>query len=175
MYFQHSNAYIGPFLTSYARGEAGDTQKYCFPIPVLSRAHVAQGFMVMDGEIRLNWSDQRFDTTMGIGGSFPEDSPGIPLAIDAEVTFTALRRSAYLCVSAVGIEQKVILDRFALREGERIMVERYALLAVAGEKANIRINQKELRAGIRLVYARDGELEIEALAPVHLGKFSFAG
>lgn len=175
MGFQYTNAYIGPFCTSYAQGAAGDIQKFRFPVPVLSREHVAQGLLITEGEIRLNWSDRSFDTTLGPGGSFPLDRPGIPLAINAELTLTALSRAAYLCVSAVGIEQKVVLDRMSLKPGECVSIERYALLAICGPEAQVRINGGEAQTGIRLAYARDGELNVESLTPTLLGKFSFAG
>lgn len=176
MGFQYTNAYIGPFCTSYAEGSPGDIQKFRFPVPVLSREHIAQGLMITKGDIRLTWvPDGECDATLGPGGSFAIDRPGIPLAIDAEVTLHALTPCGFLCVTAVGIEQKVRLDRYHMAEGERVSIERYALAAVAGEESLVSVNGDEPQKGIRLVYARDGEVEIVAVRPSIVGKFYFAG
>lgn len=176
MSFQYTNAYIGPFCVSYAQGGIGEIQKFRFPLPVISREHVAQGLMITEGEIRVAWShDPACDTTLGPGGSFALDRPGIPLAINAEVTLTALSPCAFLCITAAGIEQKVELERFHLDADAHLEAERYSLIAIAGSESIVRINGGEPKKGARLAYGKRSALEIDALTPTIIGKFSFAG
>lgn len=176
MTFRYTNAYIGPFCVSYAQGKEGEIQKFRFPLPVISRDHISQGLMITEGDIEIKWSHgEDYGGVMGVGGSFALDGPGVPFAINTEATLKALGRCAFLCVTAAGIEQKVFLERYRLAPGETMVAERYALVAVAGPDAEVRVNGGEVRKGIRLVYGRSGETTVEAVTPTVVGKFQFAG
>ncbi|MBI2308428.1 MAG: hypothetical protein HYU78_14080 [Rhodocyclales bacterium] len=176
MSFEYTNAYIGPYCVSYAQGEAGQTQRFRLPLPVVSREHIQQGLMITEGDIRVVWAHRPDEAAvLGPGGSFVLDRPAIPLAIDAEVTLTAVRDCAFLCVTAVGIEQKVELERHTLSPSERVTAERYSLVSIAGENPVVRINGGEPAQGVRLLYARNSEMEIEAVTSAVVGKFFFAG
>lgn len=176
MSFHYTNAYIGPFCVSYAQGETGQIQKFRLPLPIISREHIQQGLMITEGDIEVTWSpDSDEGIVLGSGGSFVLDRPALPMAINAEVTLKALRDCAFLCVTAVGLEQKVELERYQLAPGERLAAERYALVAVGGNAPVVRVNGGEPLKGSRLLYARTTELDIEADTSAVIGKFFFAG
>lgn len=176
MSFRYTNAYIGPYCVSYAEGDAGQIQKFRMPLPIVSREHIQQGLMITEGNIEVIWSPEDGESiTLGPGGSFALDRPAIPLAIDAEVTLKALSDCAFLCVTAVGLEQKVELERTRLAPGETYTAERYALVSIAGDNPAVRVNGGSVQHGSRLLYARTTELNIEAISPIVVGKFHFAG
>lgn len=177
MNFRYTNAYVGPFCVSYAEANEGDSQRYRFPLPVISREHLGQGLMITKGRFRVVWpqGSEGSDLIMDEGGSFALDSPVIPFAVDAEFTLTALSTSAFLCVTAAGTEQKVRLERHYLRPGETMLAERYTLLAIVGAESVIRANGGDPLKGIRLLYGRNGEISLEATTSCVVGKFYFVG
>lgn len=177
MKFIYTNAYVGPYCVSYAEAQAGDTQIYRFPLPVISREHLGQGLMITEGKIRVIWPESAGSAShiLEEGGSFALDGPAIPFAINSELTLEALTPSAFLCVTATGIEQKVHLDRYYLEAGDEIIAERYALIAVAGTESLVAINGREAVKGIRLLYGRDSEITVCAVTRCVIGKFSFSG
>jgi hypothetical protein len=176
MTFRYSTAFIGPFCVSHARGKTGQIQKFRFPVPVPKNEDIAQGLLILDGRIEINWSTgPQYDTELGVGASLTLDQVERPLAINEEMTLTAITDCEFLCVSPIGIEQKVHLERHHLDAGDRMETNRYDLIAIAGADSTVRVNGSDLKAGPRLLYARSSELEIHADTPSTIGVFSFQG
>ncbi|MGC4061896.1 MAG: hypothetical protein QM749_14020 [Aquabacterium sp.] len=172
--FKFSTAFIGPFAVSVGTGRAGDTQKLRYKIPP-SKELIGQGTFVLSGSLHANWSsgfskDQVFE----VGGNLSTDRvfEKKVLILNEDLTLTALTDCSYICTSAVGIKQKVHMDRQALEPGQALVVPRYELLVIGGDAA-VRINGKAPSAGPRLVYARSQELHIEAQSAAVVATLSF--
>lgn len=174
MTFHYTTANIGPYCVSLARGKSGQVQKFRFPIPVQKGNDIAQALLIVAGRIQVHWSTgSEYDIELGIGESFALDHARRPLAVNEELTLFASSDCAFLCVSAVGIAQKVHMDRFKLSAGEGISVARFDLVAVAGAESTVRINSGDDARGIRLIYPKTRDLNISATTPSILGVFSF--
>jgi hypothetical protein len=174
MDFTYTTAYIGPYCVSLARGKSGQVQRFRFPVPFSSVEEVSQGLLVTEGRILLSWSiGPEYDAVMGPGGSFVLDSVGHPMSVNEELAHEALEDCSFLCVSAVGIEQRVDLMRYWLKTGEKVLIERYSLVAITGSDSLISVNGRSPQRGARLFYARSTELEITAHSDVVVGRFAF--
>jgi hypothetical protein len=176
MTFRYTNAYVGPFCVSYAEGNPGEIQKFQFPYLVMSREHLAQGLMITKGRIRIDWSfSEEFSRDLDEGASFAVDGPNVPLAVDAEATLSAMTPCAFLCITAAGIEQKVFFEKCKLKPGESMSAERYSLVAIAGDDTQVKVNGGDVQKGIRLIYGRNAEIQVEAVSSAIVGKFYLAG
>lgn len=176
MAFTFKTAFIGPYAVTLAKGHVGDTQKFRYKVPATPE-YMAQGTFVLEGKILANWSSGSSDDQVyDVGGCLSADRVFKKrlLMLNEDLTLTALGNSSYICASAVGIEQRVHVERFKLAAGEEIEVPRYDLLMIGGDSA-VRINDGESKQGVRLVYARSTALRIRAEAPSILGTLSFRG
>lgn len=177
MSFIFNTAYIGPFAVSLAVGKAGEIQKFRYKIPV-HKDLISQGTFVLAGRIQASWSggfskDQVFEA--GSNLAHDRQYQKAPLVLNEDLTLTALTDCAYICSSAVGIEQKVIIERYDPRADQEIVIPRYELLLVGGEDAAISINGGPVKKGPRLVYARSSELVVHTHSHSPLASLSFAG
>jgi len=156
MSFTYSGAYVGPYSVSLGRGKKGEIQRFRFPVPCRSDDELGNAQIILGGQISVSWtSDESSFKELGVGGSLYLDQRDRPLpAVNEEMTLRALSDCSYLCIAAVGVEQRVFLSRHYLEPGEHTVVDRYALLAVAGDDVEIQINGTPPKKGIRIVYAR---------------------
>lgn len=178
MTFAYQGAYIGPFSVSVGRGQDGEVQKFRYPVPVKRvEDFIAQALFVLSGRMRLSWSTgAEFDKELGVGGSFTEDAPqGRPMALDEELTVRSVGPSAYVCVAAVGMEQKVWMERRVLGEREALQVGRFELAVVAESSHGVRVDGRAVAPGPRFFYGRSKAFELAAAGPVACAVFSMRG
>lgn len=178
MGFNFKTGYIGPFAITLGRAHQGETQKFRYKVPEAGRSHIPQGTFILEGKFLANWSsgasdDQIYET----GGNLADDRQfkSRPLVLNEDLTLTALTEASYVCVSAVGIEQKVYVERLKLSPGQEHVVPRYELLLVGGGDSAVHIGEHGLRRGARMVYARTSELVVRAEHETHIGVMSFRG
>lgn len=176
MGFAFKTGYIGPYAVTVGQAYSGDTQKFRYKVPP-SKDNIAQGTFVLEGRILASWSsgsskDQIFET----GANLSTDRQYLKkvLTLNEDLTLTALTNCAYVCASAVGIEQKVHFERLRLEAGEEIAIPRYELLLMTAD-SSLTINGGATRSGTRLVYARTNELVLKAGAACTLGTLSMRG
>ncbi|MGC4061894.1 MAG: hypothetical protein QM749_14010 [Aquabacterium sp.] len=171
MAFAFETAYIGPYAVTLAKAQSGDTQTFRFKVPA-PKDELAKGAFMLKGQIRTDWSTARqagpvLEAGALLNGDRADHAPPM-LCLNEALTLTALLDSAYVSASAVGIEERVVISRLSLRPDERLTVPRYNLLMVPAGSV-LSVNGAPAVEGPRLVYARSGELVVEAHTACHLG------
>jgi len=175
--FTFTTAYVGPFAVSLGTGRAGDHQKFRYKIPP-KKELIAQGTFVLEGDRQASWSSGfSKDQVFKPGANFNSDRAFEKqvLILNEDLTLTALTDCSYICTSAVGIEQKVQLDRHHLKPGDELVVPRYELAVIAGIDSSVSINGSPQKIGPRMVYARSRELVITTQSNAIVGILSFTG
>lgn len=156
MSFVYQGAFIGPFSISVGRGTEGQIQKFRYPVPVKHiERYIPQALFVLSGQVKLSWSTgSEYDTVLGVGGSFTDDAPSRPIAVDEELQVKALTDASYVCVGPVGFEQKVRMERHLLQSGHTLEVPRYDLAVVGDDSGEIEIDGNKVVPGPRFFYGR---------------------
>lgn len=178
MSFNYQGAFIGPFSVAVGRGQNGELQKFRYPFPATrTHEHFFQALFMIEGRVEMRWSNGAPSVKeLGVGGSFTEDDPkDRPKAVDEELTIKSIGDSAYVCVSPVGVEQKVRMHRTVLQPGESLEVPRHELAVTADSPYPVRVDGRQLAAGPRFFYGRTREFRLSADGPVACAVFSMLG
>lgn len=153
-------------------------QRFRYPVPVRKlEQHFAPRMLILSGRMHLSWSSgPEFDRELGPGGSFTGDAAeNRPLMLDEELTVRLQTEGAYVCVSPVSIEQKLIMRRMQLQPGECIEVPRYDLAVTADSAHAVLADGQTMPAGPRLYYGRNRDFKLSADGPVECAVFSMLG
>lgn len=168
MSFTYTAGYVGPFSVSVGRGRDGRIQRFRHPLPIHRIELSRQATLIVSGRMALTWStDETFRKELGPGGAFVEDAPpNRPMAVDEELVIQAIGDSAYVCVEAIGVQQKVRMQRFVIEPGNPIQVPRYDLAVVAQGDHPLYADGRELPAGPRIFYGRTKAFELQSSHPI---------